>query len=169
MTHIKKSICIKASKDKVWELLADFGNIVKFNPGLRNSYSTSSQKGGLGASRHCDLLPMGSVEERITEWEDGEKMLIQIFDGKGIPPLDFDNTKAYFTLQEEGTDTIVNMDFSYRLRYGFIGELMNNMMVKPQFKKALPGILKGLKYYAENGKKATGKELKQVQVLPVTA
>ncbi len=82
MTHIKESIRINATKDKVWELLADFGGIIKFHPGLRDSYSTSTKKGGVGASRHCDLLPAGSVEERVVEWKDGEEMLVQIFDGK---------------------------------------------------------------------------------------
>ncbi len=169
MTHIKESIRINASKDKVWELLADFGGIIKFHPGLRDSYSTSTRKGGVGASRHCDLLPAGSVEERIIEWKDGQEMLVQIFDGKGVPPFDFDSTKAHITVQEKDVDTIVTMDFNYRLKYGLIGAIMNNAMVKPQFQKVLPNLLKGLKYYAENGKKASRKELKQVQISTVAA
>ena len=72
MTYIEKNIIIDAPKDAVWSTLADFGAIRNFHKGLKNSYSTSEANGGLGATRHCDLKPMGSIEERITRWEEGK-------------------------------------------------------------------------------------------------
>ena len=43
------------------------------------------------------------------------------------------------------------MQFEYGMKFGFVGALMDRLMVKKQFSKAIPGILAGLKHYAETG------------------
>lgn len=89
LTSVKASIDIDVPKDKVWAILADFGNIAVFNPNLKGSFSTSEDSEGVGATRHCDLTPIGAIEERVLNWKDGEEMLVAIYDGKNMPPLDF--------------------------------------------------------------------------------
>jgi carbon monoxide dehydrogenase subunit G len=43
--HITETVRIEASKEQVWSVLADFGGVAKFHPGLRGSHATSSQLG----------------------------------------------------------------------------------------------------------------------------
>ena len=63
-TVISKKVKINASKDKVWDALADFGNVQNLSPNISKSYSTTDQKNGVGAERHCDFTMMGAnVEE----------------------------------------------------------------------------------------------------------
>ena len=164
MTEIESSVRIGAPKEAVWAALADFGGIQNFHPGLKGSHSTSKANGGVGATRHCDLKPMGSIEERITEWREGEEMLVHIYAGKNTPPLDFENTKARISVQSEGRQTRVTMRLTYGTK-GLAGVLMSPM-VKSQFRQGVQTLLKGLKYYAENGEKATGAALKR---MPATA
>lgn len=159
MTRIESSIRIDAPKDKVWAVLADFGGIQKFHPGLKSSHSTSEANEGVGATRQCVLKPMGTIQERIVEWKDGEEMLVEIYEGKNMPPLDFEDTKARLSARAEGDKTVVTMKMAYETK-GLAGAAMNPVL-KSQFSKTVPSILQGLKYYVENGKKATSKELKQ--------
>lgn len=160
MTNIEATVRIDASKDKVWAALADFGNIQNFHPGLKSSHSTSAANEGVGATRQCVLKPMGTIQERIIEWKEGERMLIDIYEGKNMPPLDFNSTKALFTLQEKGKQTAVTMKMMYKPK-GLAGAAMNPML-KSQFAKTVPAIIKGLKFYVENGKTPTAKDVKQM-------
>lgn len=67
MQNVSATVEIEAPADKVWAVLADFGNIEAFNPGLTASYITGDSPSGVGATRHCDLSFAGaSIEERIS-------------------------------------------------------------------------------------------------------
>ena len=77
MTRISHEIQIDAAKDDVWAAIADLGAIQDFHPGVKKSYYTTEQESGVGASRHCDLKPFGSVEERATEWKEGESLALE--------------------------------------------------------------------------------------------
>ena len=82
-TVITRKVTINAPKQKVWEALADFGNVFKLSPNLKKSYLTSDQQEGIGATRHCDFVNMGAqVEERIVEWDEGESIKIDIYESK---------------------------------------------------------------------------------------
>ncbi|MFQ5435276.1 MAG: SRPBCC family protein, partial [Anaerolineae bacterium] len=106
---------------------------------------------GVGATRHCDLTLFGaSVEERITDWQAGREYAIEIFDGQKSPP--FKTAVARLAVRDDGQGgTIVTGEFDYTLKYGPIGYLMDRFMVRPQFEKAFPRLLAGLKHNCETG------------------
>ncbi len=159
MSTITDTIRINAPKDKVWEILADFGAIINYNPGISNSYSTSEANQGVGAMRHCDLLPMGSIEERIIEWNEGSDYLVDIYQFNGpVPPVK--NAKARLSVEADGEQTIAHMSLRYEMKLGFIGNAMKSLMLDAQYQKAVTGILQGLKYHAETGKQGTRAALK---------
>lgn len=162
MTQIQHEIRINAPKDRVWKALADFGGIYKLNPGVPKSYSTSENNEGVGATRHCDLLPMGSVEERIVDWHEGQFYTIEIFDGEMMPPVK--DILGTIGLREDGDSIIAYMEMEYSPK-GLIGVVMNAVMVKNQFDKTVKSILQGLKHYAETGELVDGAVAKQVRQL----
>lgn len=162
MTQLQSEVLINAPKEKVWEILADFGNIAKFNLNLRSSHSTSKANGGIGATRHCDLAPMGSIEERIVDWVEGVGYSVDIYDGKGTPP--FKTAIAHIKMSEAGKQTRVTMEMDYSIKFGPVGAAMDRIMIRSQFAKALPRLLQGLKIYAETGKEPTRADLKQLAV-----
>jgi hypothetical protein len=63
--QIRREVQIDASAERTGEVLADFGNVHAWAPGVTHSYSTSEVPGGAGASRHCDIKGFGSVEEDV--------------------------------------------------------------------------------------------------------
>ncbi|MEE3004920.1 MAG: SRPBCC family protein [Chloroflexota bacterium] len=76
-THIR----INASKEQVWAVLSDFGGIYRWNPGVRNSFSTFYIKKGILATRRCELLPGDDyLYERVLEWVEGESFKVKIYD-----------------------------------------------------------------------------------------
>ena len=85
MARFSTAIKINAPREKVWEVLADLGSISKWNPGVSNSHSTSTETGGEGATRHCDLQnakggSIGFLEERAFDWRDGEGFIIDVYE-----------------------------------------------------------------------------------------
>ncbi len=73
---------IPAAPANVWAVLADFPNIARWNTGVAKSFSTSEVTGGLGAKRHCDLIPFGQLEETVKQWDDTRRMVISIDSAK---------------------------------------------------------------------------------------
>lgn len=150
MNKITHEVWIDAPRQKVWDVLADFGNVYLTNPYITKSYLTSDQKTGVGTTRHCDLTLFGAtVEERIIGWDEGRSIEIDIYDRKNLPVIKTQG--AAFTLQDENGGTRLRGAIHYTLKYGPIGALMNTFMLKPQNTKAWTTFLAGIKHYAETG------------------
>ena len=148
ITSLTSVIKIKASKDVVWEVLKFPGKVEKFHPLIKKSFMTTEAPNGIGARRHCDLLPMGEMDEIITEWKEGIGFTLDVTGGKMLPPHHFMNGK--FELKELQEQTEVIFTFSYQLKFGFLGKLADKLLIRPQFIKAPPKYVKGLKRFIEN-------------------
>jgi len=148
-TNIKREIVINKTKDMVWKALADFGNICHGHPGVKKSYVTSTQKEGVGATRHCDLTMMGATaEERIVEWNDGQNIKIDVYQLKNMPGID--TLTLNLAIKEKGEKTILASDMQYTMKNGFF-EWMNGLVMKGMNAKLLDGIMAGHKLYIETG------------------
>jgi carbon monoxide dehydrogenase subunit G len=152
-TVLSNSVLINAPKAKVWEVLADIGNVSKLSKGVVKSYLTSDKKNGLDATRHCDLAQFGAqVEERITAWKEGESMTINIYERKNLPLMV--DVNGSFELKEEGDKTRLIGVFEYKMT-NFIGTIMNTFVMKPANKKGWRSFLAGVKHHIETGEEIT--------------
>ena len=148
-TRIEKEVIIDASKEKVWEVVTDFGGIYKASPAVLKSYLTTEQKTGVGTERHCDFTMMGaSVEERIIEWNEGESIKIDIYKRKNLPLVK--DMIAEFKVREENGKTILKASLDYSMSGG-LGSLMNAMMMKKMNNKNWDNVLAGFKKHSESG------------------
>lgn len=95
MTKVAGKIQINAAKKKVWQVLAELRSVSGWNHAIGNSYYTSEQKEGQGATRHCDFPAGGYVKERVTDWKAEETARLMIYEGT-VP---FDNFYGTYTLQ----------------------------------------------------------------------
>ena len=148
-TTIKREIEINQSKGKVWKAIANFGNICHGHPAVSKSFITSSQKEGVGATRHCDFTMMGaSAEEKVTEWNDGKNIKIEVTELKKMPGID---TMALdLAIRENGEKTVLSSTMEYSMKNGFF-EIMNSLMMKKMNAKLLDEIMAGHKLYIETG------------------
>jgi hypothetical protein len=149
ITTIKREIEINQSKDKVWDALADFGNICHGHPAVSKSFITSSQKEGVGATRHCDFTMMGaSAEEKVTEWNEGKNIKIEVLELKKMPGIK--TMVLDLAIRNQGEKTILTSTMAYSMKNGFFN-MMNSLMMKKMNAKLLNGIMAGHKLYIETG------------------
>ena len=148
ITTITASTEIKHSTEKVWEVLMLPGEIEKFHPLIRKSAMTTEKQKGVGARRYCELLPMGVMNEVITDWQEGRSFTTEVIGGKMLPPYRF--MRGTIKVEGHGQVSHVTFTFSYQLKYGVLGSIMNTLMIRPQFKKAPSKYVGGLKAFVES-------------------
>jgi hypothetical protein len=148
-TILKREIKINQPVEKVWSALADFGNICHGHPKVSKSFVTSSQKHGVGATRHCDFTMMGaSAEERIIEWNDLENIKIEVYQLKKMPGID--QLSLDLAIQADGDQTILRSTMVYTMKNSFF-DFMNSIMMKKMNAELLDSIMAGHKLYIETG------------------
>lgn len=150
VTKITSTAHIYASKKQVWDVLKLPGNIAVFHPLIKKSFMTTTAENGIQAKRHCDLLPMGAMDEVITEWIEGQAFTMEVIGGKMLPPHHFMKGRLSMRAMEKHTE--VSFQLSYRLKFGVIGRLMDRLLIRPQFKHAPTKYVQGLKEYVEGMK-----------------
>lgn len=161
MTKFSGSIRINAPKDRVWNIISDLGGVYKYNPSVHKSYYASDTHSGVGADRVCELLPMGKLKESVLEWREGESYRLSVIPLEKAPPLT--GAEGGFRLKAEGQSTVAHFEIEYQLKFSWLGRLMDVLLVRPQFSKTVPGILEGLKHYAETGEEVTPQVLERIQ------
>ena len=150
-TVISRKIGINASQKKVWDALADFGNVQNMSPNIAKSYLTTEKTNGIGAERHCDFTAMGvQVEERIVEWEEGKSMKIEIYERKNMPMLT--DIFATFEVSEKDKKVLLQADFEYDMS-NRLGNLINGLVMKKMNVKSWELFLAGIKHHIETGEK----------------
>ena len=105
--------------EQLWEVLADFPNIADWYGGLKTSVSTSDAPNGVGATRHCELAPIGTIDERILEWDEGSHVKISAFHYEKAP---IKNAIADFRITPNGDTTEIAVDFDFTAKGGVAGK-----------------------------------------------
>lgn len=149
MTTIKSEIRIDAPKRKVWDVISDLGGIQAYHPAVKKSYYITDQRFGRGAARRCEFKQGGSIDERATLWRESDEIVLELYNGKKMPPF----KKGVFgrqTLRSDGQGTVIELLLKYDLKYGLVGALMDWFIVRRQFKKMVPAILESLKSLVED-------------------
>ena len=83
--HITVQRRMAAPTDSVWALLADFPNLASHWNGLRGTKAIGSQTSGVGARRHVELKPIGSMDETVTIWEEGRRLGTENHPSASVP------------------------------------------------------------------------------------
>ena len=99
MSNVTLNRTLDATQSQVWAVLADFPNIADWNSGIKKSYSTNDSIDGVGAMRHCDLAPLGSLKETVVGWTPEEQMVISIGSAAKLP---IKSGQMTFTLARAG-------------------------------------------------------------------
>lgn len=136
---------LNATPAQVWAVLADFPNIADWNDGIKKSYSTGEAVEGVGAMRHCDLAPMGTLEETIREWAPNERMVVSIDSASKIP---IKHGQMTFTLGDGTASTPFTMNYDYEAKGGPFAFLMAKML-NGQLRKGFNGFLDQLEPAAQ--------------------
>ena len=148
MTVFTRDIVIEAPVGEVWKVLADIGNIHLWNPGVLSSQVTTPKSTGLGACRHCNLGGKNYLDEEVVEW-DVDKRLTMKVNKTNMP---FKSVDVHFTLHSKNGSTVVTVSPEYEVKYGMLGKIMDLLVVRRTYVRAMDELLNGLKQYIETKK-----------------
>lgn len=129
---------IAAPVETVWEVLHDFGDIQRWNPGVKFSELTSQGDVTEGATRRCDFAPFGSVNERISHHAHEQRMTVHIYEAFKLP---ISEAHADFNIAANGGGTELNLHYRYDLNW--MGRLFKGYTAT-QMRKGIGGLAKSL-------------------------
>lgn len=151
MPKLVRQVAINASKEKVWEVLADFSGAANWAPTILESRSTTEANGGVGAERTCKHEKMGNIVERIVAWEDGRSLSYDVV--KGLP-FPMKSMNLIWSVNAAEDNAMVSAAMEFRMGMGPLGALPA-LMARPMMRKEMQVSLAGLKQYVETGEVVT--------------
>jgi uncharacterized protein YndB with AHSA1/START domain len=125
--HIRVQRRMAASTGSVWALFADFPNLASYWGGLRATRAIGSQTSGVGARRHVELKPVGSMDETVTTWEEGRRIDTENRPSVSVP---FSRAETTLTLEPDDKGTLATFDYRYAPRGGPIGRFTGPLIDK---------------------------------------
>jgi len=148
---------IKASKEKVWEVLFNqYGDIHIHNPTMQASnYLDNTTKGALNAIRYCEFTDKLNMDEKITEVVEHKKLTITVTRHNLLFIKDM---SATYELTETANGHTKLVMTSYN---SFSPKLMKYLM-RGQLTKSVAKHLFGMKYFIETGKTVSMDEYAKV-------
>ena len=164
MSTLVRQVAIDASKEKIWEVLADFSGVANWAPTISESQSTTEANGGVDAERSCEHEKMGTIYERIVVWQDGHSLSYDVIKGLPFPMKSLNNIWEVSAL---GDGALVTLTMDFRMKLGPLGFLPALMARRPM-RKEMQLSLAGLKQYVETGEVvATTKQLAPTSIAAV--
>jgi ligand-binding SRPBCC domain-containing protein len=145
MTTIRHETSANCPPERVWALLADLEAVQRYNPTVRAARVEGDQRTGVGATRACELVPKGRVVERVTEWEDGRAVGLEVAESDW--PIHF--MRWVTRIEARGNATRITQDLQYKLKFGPIGWLLDNLAMKKKLTSTLDRVFAELVRHAE--------------------
>jgi hypothetical protein len=145
MTIIQHEIRTRCSPEHVWAVLSDLEAVQHYNRGVRRAATEGSQRSGVGARRSCDLLPKGRVVERVTHWEPGHALGLEVVESDW--PIHF--MRWITRLEPSGDGTRITQSLEYRVKFGPLGWLLDRLVMKRKLTATLDEVFADLVSYAE--------------------
>ena len=146
MATIHNEITIKASTDKVWQLLTDLEMLDKYDPTVKKSTLVSTEKTGIGAKRKVLMLDGKNwFDEKVTVFKPNEALTYQLTDCS----FPIKGLQHSYSFEKIGSQTKVKQVMEYTVKFGLLGKLLDTLMIRKQSDSGIKKFFGGLKAYAE--------------------
>jgi hypothetical protein len=147
MTTIHHEIEAACPPERVWAVLADLEAVQHYNPTVRTAAIKGSRRSGVGAERVCELLPKGRVVERVTRWEDGRAVGLEVTESDW--PIRF--MRWVTRVEQTGHGSRISQTLEYAVKFGPVGWLLDTLVMKRKLSVTLDEVFARLARHAEAG------------------
>lgn len=148
MLKVERTMDVAAPVELVWQKISNITDIQDWSKTVNEAHYHTEKQRGVGAGRTCDVKGFGTLIEDVTEWKENESYTLSL---KGLPKF-VKEASGTWRLQETGPNTTrVTTAISLQTRYGVLGALMENFLLKPNFGKVLKTAQAEFKSYVERG------------------
>jgi hypothetical protein len=148
--YVEQKIDVNVPVSQIWDVLKDFSSIQNFSATVDKSPLLQGPTSGLGTRRKCYFYDNTSVVEEIVDYQEGQGFRF-IASEFSLPLKSLEGWMGVTSIDEQRSR--LTMSLNFEPKFGFLGVLMGNLMMKPMMNKMLTKILKGLVYHAKTGKK----------------
>jgi hypothetical protein len=145
MTTIRHEVHAACPPQIVWKILADLEEVARYNPGVRSAETLGPQRTGIGAMRACELVPKGRVVERVTHWEEGRALGLEVAESDW--PIQF--MRWVTRLEPHNGGTRIFQELEYAPKFGPFGWLLDRLVMRNKLTATLDGVFSSLAKHAE--------------------
>jgi len=142
---IHSSVKISAIGEKIWPLLVEPVNIIKWCPIELIKY-TSNKHGGLDTTFYFEEKTGGQLlkmDFTVTEWNENRSVAYKLTKGNWVK-----NYQQRYVIEDTPTGSQLTCYEYVRLRFGVIGDLVD-MFLKKSSRNRLHGMMAKMKVLAE--------------------
>jgi carbon monoxide dehydrogenase subunit G len=141
MIHHERSLTIDAAPDAVWAEISRYMHIDEFAPQITSVDALTDGEIGMGSKRRNHFANGTSVIEEVTAWNPGAGYAVKLSDMAAMP---LHEANSEIRVTSLGGRTKVTWTFDYRVKYGPLGWLMGQTMMKMMMGKIIDANLHGL-------------------------
>lgn len=146
MATIHNDITVNAPVEKIWEALANIEMLDKYDPTVKKSTALSENKSGLNAKRKVLMLDGKNwFDEKVTVFKPNEALTYQLTDCS----FPIKGLKHSYSFEKVGNQTKVKQVMEYTVKFGWLGKLLDSLMIRKQSDTGIKKFFAGLKSYAE--------------------
>lgn len=142
MIHFERTLDIDAAPEAVWAVVGRFMHIDEFAPLVTSVEALTEGEDGLGSKRRCYFSDGGSVVEEVTAWDANRGYRVRLSEMSAMPLHEAQADLAVKPLGD-GRSTVI-WGFDYRVKFGPLGWVLGQTLMKMMMGKVLDGNLQGL-------------------------
>ena len=147
MATIQNEITINAPIKKIWEALTNVGELDKYDPTVKKCKVLSQSTKGIGASRKVTMKDGKNwFEEKCTVSKENVALTYELTDCS----FPVRNLNHSYTFEQIGNMVKVKQIMNYQMKFGFLGKILDSLVIRNQSDKGIKEFLGGLKSYTEN-------------------
>ncbi len=153
MIHHERTLEINATPEAIWSVMGRFMHIDEFAPLVKSVDALTDGDDAVGSIRRCTFDNGTSVVEKVTAWEANRRYRVQLTE---MEPMPLNEAHAEVSLEPlDNGRSRVKWGMEYRVKYGPLGWVLGQTMMKMMMGKILDGNLKGLADNVLSNQKAT--------------
>ncbi|NIZ61021.1 SRPBCC family protein [Sedimentitalea sp. CY04] len=142
MIQFERTLEIDATPEAVWAVLGRYMHIDEFAPLVKSVDALTNGEDGVGSKRRCHFDNGTSVVEEVTAWVPNRKCRVKLSDMEAMP---LNEAHAELVVEPVGQGkSKVKWGMEYRVKFGPLGWLLGQTLMKMMMGKILDGNLNGL-------------------------
>jgi hypothetical protein len=145
MGIIRHEIEARCQPQRLWALLSRLEGVADYNPGVRAARLRGTAAAGVGAERECELVPSGRVVERVTVWEEGRAVGLELIESDW--PLHF--MRWVTRVEQRPGGSRLTQELEYAVKFGPLGWLLDQLVMRRKLTSSLDAVLAALVARAE--------------------
>ncbi len=141
MIHHERSLEIDATPEAIWAVLSRFMQIDEIAPQIAQVEALTRGTNGVGSKRRCYFENGTSLTEEVTQWDPNQGYSVRLSEMSAMPLTE---AHAAIAIAPSANGTRVTWSMDYVVKYGPLGWLLGQTLMKMMMSKVLDGNLKAL-------------------------